>query len=127
MTSLPEPDIRVVVKAAYVDTHSREGHHVFVYLVRIENHAEESYKLLEREWKVTDGEGQVTRVAGVGVVGEQPLLAPGAVFQYDSSVVVGSIPGRMEGSYVFQDAWGERRRVMIPAFALDRPTPRVLN
>lgn len=121
------PDLRVSVSCGLAQEHSSAGRFVFVYRVRIENHADESYKLMEREWRITDGRGDVTEVRGEGVVGEQPLLAPGAVYEYGSFATLTVVPGMMVGAYVFQDAWGARFRVPIPAFRLDVPGARVLN
>lgn len=121
------PDIRVSVRVVHAPAYSRPDLFVFAYFIRIENHADETHKLLEREWTITDGDGGVTQVSGIGVVGEQPLLAPGAVYEYSSFATVPSVPGRMEGAYVFQDAWGERRRVSVAPFELTLPDTRVLN
>ncbi|WP_041230946.1 Co2+/Mg2+ efflux protein ApaG [Deinococcus peraridilitoris] len=121
------PDIRVSVRVHYAPGHSTPGRHVFVYHIRIENHAEESYQLIEREWQIYDGNGQVTQVQGEGVVGEQPLLRPGGVFEYNSFTSLSTAPGHMAGTYTFRDAWGERFRVPIAAFALTLPEVRTLN
>lgn len=122
-----QPDIRVHVRVEYSADHSAPDRHVFVYFIRIENHAEETYQLLAREWVIRDGNGEVTEVQGEGVVGEQPILAPGAVYEYNSFTSITSSPGEMHGAYLFQDAWNERFRVPIPAFMLDVPGSRTLN
>lgn len=121
------PDIRVLVQVQYAPGHSGPGRHVFIYHIRIENHAEESYQLIEREWQIHDGNGQVTQVQGEGVVGEQPLLKPRGVFEYNSFTSLTTPPGRMSGAYTFRDAWGERYRVPIEVFTLAVPEARTLN
>ena len=54
------------------------------YHVRIENGAEVAVQLLSRSWTIVDGRGTVHEVVGEGVVGEMPLIAPGASFDYVS-------------------------------------------
>ena len=41
-------------------------------------------QLLTRHWIITDGTGHVEEVNGPGVVGKQPMLAPGESFTYTS-------------------------------------------
>ena len=54
------------------------------YHVRIENGSEVAVQLLSRSWTIIDGRGTVHEVVGEGVVGEMPLIAPGASFDYVS-------------------------------------------
>lgn len=121
------PDIRIHVSVHYAEQHSSSERHVFVYFIRIENHAEETYQLMRREWFITDGNGTTTHVEGEGVIGEQPILPPGGQFTYNSFTHVTTMPGEMRGTYIFRDAWGEEYRVPIPAFTLARSEPRTLN
>ena len=65
---------------------------------------------------------------GAGVVGGQPVLQPGASYQYTSGCPLNTISGIMVGSYEMKTANGEAFSVAIPAFPLDIPNmPRVLN
>lgn len=121
------PDLRVTVEASHLPGQSVPGRAFFRYVVRIENHAEESWQLLGREWRITDAAGRLTEVAGDGVVGQTPVLAPGAVYVYDSFVTVEEPPGRMSGHYRLRDAWGREARVPIPEFRLELPAGRTLN
>ncbi|PNY82824.1 Co2+/Mg2+ efflux protein ApaG [Deinococcus koreensis] len=123
----PVPDVQVSVETRHLSTHSTPDRQLFTYLIRIENRSDETWKLLARHWDILDATGRETVVDGEGVVGEQPTLAPGATFVYDSFVTVEATPGRMGGYYVMQDAWGATARVPIPAFVLDVPGSRVLN
>src|SRR3954466_1138977 len=50
------------------------------YHVRIENGSDKAVQLLSRSWSIVDGRGTVHEVVGEGVVGEMPLIAPGASF-----------------------------------------------
>ncbi len=111
----------------HLSAHSTPGRQVFTYVIRIENHSEETWQLLARHWQIVDAGGRQTVVDGEGVVGEQPVIPPGGVFVYDSFVTVQDTPGRMEGHYVMQDAWGMRAQVPILPFVLEVPGERMLN
>jgi ApaG protein len=60
-------------------------------------------------------------VRGEGVVGETPLIAPGASFDYVSGCPLSTPTGTMEGSYRMVDEDGEPFDVDIPKFALTGP------
>jgi len=56
----------------------------FAYRIRIANEGDEVVQLVSRHWVITDANGEVEEVTGPGVVGEQPILAPGEAFEYSS-------------------------------------------
>ena len=58
---------------------------------------------------------------GNGVVGQQPLIAPGASYQYSSGAVLQTEIGDMRGSYTMQDADGDTFEAPIPLFVLAVP------
>jgi len=72
-------NIRVAVKPAYLDDQSDpdDGQFLWSYTVTIENKGSETVQLMSRYWHITDGDGRVQEVRGPGVVGAQPVLAPG--------------------------------------------------
>ena len=121
------PDISVTVQVQHVPSHSTPQRQLFAYFITIDNHSDESWKLLSRHWDITSGDGQQFTVEGEGVVGEQPHIPPGGSYTYDSFVTVEAAPARMSGYYLLQDAWGAQAQVPIPAFILDVPGTRVLN
>ncbi len=120
------PDIRVQVNVQYVADHSTPERHLFMYVIHIENRSDLTWQLLARHWDIMAATGRVTHVDGEGVVGEQPVLAPGGTFLYDSFVTLEAAPGHMGGHYLMQDAWGLQVHVPIPTFALILPG-RTLN
>ena len=71
--------IRVNVRSRYVAERSRPlmNEFFFAYTIRISNEGRETVQLVSRAWHITDAEGHVEEVRGPGVVGEQPVLAPG--------------------------------------------------
>ena len=75
---------------------------------------------------ITDADNEVQEVQGEGVVGEQPLIAPGGSFRYTSGATIATPVGCMEGSYTMEYR-GEGQpdssfQVPIPAFSLHTPT-----
>lgn len=122
--------IRVRVTPQYVDDQSApdEGHYFWAYTVEISNEGRETVQLKTRYWRIVDAKGKVEEVRGPGVVGQTPVLAPGASFSYTSGCPLGTASGFMVGSYQMSDASGEMFNVAIPAFSLDSPfVRRVVN
>jgi ApaG protein len=89
--------------------------------VHIENMGEKRVQLINRYWHITDATGAVQEVRGTGVVGEQPALSPGDVFQYTSGAALRTPSGIMTGTYEMESDFHERFTVQIPAFSLDSP------
>lgn len=122
--------IEVVVEPTYLADQSApsDDHYFWAYTVRILNQGAETVQLLSRHWKITDGTGRTQEVRGAGVVGEQPVLPPGATYQYTSGCPLTTSSGIMVGSYEMQTVAGDVFLVAIPAFPLDIPDmPRTLN
>ena len=115
--------ITVHVAVNFLPEQSRieAGKWFWVYHIRIENHCEQTIKLLTRHWRITDGRGMVNIVEGEGVVGEQPVLAPGESHDYVSGCPLSTPHGSMEGHYTFRRANGSQVRAAIPFFPLAAP------
>jgi ApaG protein len=115
--------IKVIVRPVFLEDQSSPGenHYVWAYQVRIENHGAETVQLRRRHWRITDGLGRMQEVKGPGVVGEQPVLAPGEAFEYTSGTPLATPSGIMVGSYEMETPGGEHFEVAIPAFSLDSP------
>jgi len=123
MYSATTRSIRVTVEPHYLEdqSSSADGHFVWAYRVRIENHGGETVQLRRRHWRITDGMGRLQEVRGPGVVGEQPVLAPGQTFEYTSGTPLSTPSGIMVGTYQMETGSGEHFDVDIPAFSLDSP------
>lgn len=119
----PEYDISVSVTPQYLPEQSdpAKSLYTFAYHITIENRGTKSAQLISRHWIITDSNGRVKEVQGLGVVGEQPHLESGAEYHYSSGVVLGTEVGAMEGSYQMQTADGGMFDVAIPAFRLSLP------
>ena len=88
------------------------------YHVRIENGSDIAVQLLSRSWRIADRNGIVHEVTGEGVVGEMPLIAPAASFDYVSGCPLETPSGAMSGNYRMVDADGSAFDVVIPRFLL---------
>lgn len=119
--------IRVQVKSTYLADRSspRENQYLFMYHVKISNVGTDTAQLVSREWIITNAEGEVERVKGPGVVGEQPVLAPGASFEYTSYCPLKTAVGSMHGSYQMVTPNGEQFDAIIAPFTL--AVPNALN
>jgi ApaG protein len=95
------------------------GHFFWAYTIEITNMGSEVVQLKTRHWHITDAQGRVQEVRGAGVVGEQPVLEPGASFEYTSGVPLSTPSGFMTGSYGMVNAAGESFDIDIPTFSLD--------
>lgn len=119
--------IRIEVRSEFLPERSsaREGSYLFQYHVRISNVGSETAQLISREWIITNADGEVERVKGPGVVGEQPVLPPGGSFDYTSYCPLKTPVGSMQGAYQMVTANGERFDAMIAPFTL--AVPNALN
>jgi ApaG protein len=111
--------IRVEVLAQ----HSPESKHpthewVFRYTVRITNQGTDTVQLLSRHWIITDALEHTEEVKGPGVIGEQPVLAPGESFKYSSWCPLRTPTGMMHGTYHMARMNGEHFDIEIAPFGL---------
>ncbi|GEA07627.1 protein ApaG [Alteromonas sp. KUL42] len=117
-------EIQVRVKTRHLPEHlpSDSKQFAFAYHITIENKRSETVQLINRFWRITDANGKATEVEGAGVVGKQPILKSGEIFEYTSGVVIDTPVGNMEGYYEMEKENGERFRVTIPLFRLAIPS-----
>mgnify|MGYP002780888769 CR=1 FL=1 len=113
--------VRVAVSYLPEQSAPASGRWFWSYHIRIENGSDRSVQLLSRHWLITDGRGSLHEVRGEGVVGEMPLIAPGASFDYVSGCPLSTPSGVMRGSYRMVDENGTPFDVEIPAFSLLGP------
>lgn len=120
-------EIEVVVETRYVPEQSDPAidRHVFAYSITIRNTGNIPAQLISRHWIITDAEGKVQEVRGLGVVGHQPLLAPGQSFEYTSGCQLATPVGTMKGSYQMTAEDGVQFEAPIAEFVLSMP--RVLH
>jgi len=95
-----------------------EDEWVFQYTVRITNQGTDTVQLLSRYWIITDALEHVQEVKGPGVVGQQPVLAPGESFKYSSWCPLKTPTGTMRGTYQMVRTDGTQFDIEIAPFAL---------
>lgn len=131
MISQTTQRVTVSAESYYQEQYSQpeDENYVHAYRIRIENKGELPVQLLSRSWEVIDATSERRRVEGDGVVGKQPVIAPGEAYEYNSWVQFTTPIGAMEGSYLMyrRNAAGVENyfSVWVPRF-LHVATP-VLN
>ena len=120
-------EITVSAAVQYLSDQSDEksGRYVFAYTITIRNTGNVTAQLISRHWVITDSQGLVQEVRGLGVVGAQPVLRPGEQHEYTSGTAVATPVGTMRGSYQMVAEDGTRFEAPIPEFTLS--VPRVLH
>jgi ApaG protein len=122
--------IEVTVEPAFMPERSvpDRGQFFWSYTIAITNNGGETVQLRTRHWIITDATGKREDVRGRGVVGEQPVLAPGERYEYTSGVPLPTPSGFMTGRYQMVSESGEQFEIDVPTFSLDSPSERrVLN
>ena len=116
-------NIRVEVLSRYSPENSRPGQSqwVFQYTVRITNQGADTVQLISRHWIITDALDHVEEVKGPGVVGDQPILAPGESYKYSSWCPLQTPTGMMCGTYQMVRTAGGEFDIEIAPFALRAP------
>ncbi len=119
--------VTVIPTVQYLADQSDEkaGRYVFAYTINIRNTGDATAQLISRHWVITDSQGLVQEVRGLGVVGAQPVLQPGEQHEYTSGTAIATPVGTMRGSYQMVAEDGTRFEAPIPEFTLS--VPRVLH
>jgi ApaG protein len=124
MISQISSGIKISVETNYSGSYLQNNrmHHAFSYQIEIENLTADTVQLESRHWDIFDALHQKDEVDGDGVVGKQPILAPGAAFTYQSGCLLASTYGAMKGHYTFVNfSTALRFQVDIPLFHLSAP------
>ncbi len=117
-------DIRVSVQARFEPRQGApaDGRYLFSYRITIANNSVRTLQLMARHWVIMDSMAPRSQVQGPGVVGVQPVLAPGEQYTYTSYCELRSTLGRMQGAYLMRDlADNTEFEVAIPSFTLHLP------
>ncbi len=99
--------VRIRVRPSFLAEHSdpQSKRWVFAYHIGIANEAPADappVQLLTRYWLIVDANGVRHEVRGEGVIGQQPILAPGDTHEYASFCPMQTAWGTMEGAYRFR-------------------------
>jgi len=114
-------NIRITVTSKFSHVEARRNRWLFNYSVRIANEGTETVQLVSRHWLITNGANETEEVKGPGVVGHQPTLAPGQVFEYSSGCPLATPFGTMRGTYQMATSDGTEFDVEIAEFLLTEP------
>jgi ApaG protein len=127
MRGMQANTVQVSAQTQYLPEQSDEaaGRYVFAYTITIRNAGKLAAQLISRHWIITDAQGLVQEVRGLGVVGAQPTLKPGESFEYTSGTSIATPVGTMRGTYQMLAEDGTRFEAEIPQFTLS--VPRVLH
>ena len=116
--------IKISVETKFQSEHSVTEHHhfLFSYRITIENKSDYTVQLLSRHWDIFDSNGEHSQVDGEGVVGEQPVLESGEIFEYESACGLTTDIGKMRGTYLMERKMDKAKfYVTIPEFELIVP------
>ena len=116
-------DISVSVQTEYIASQyiKNEKNYVFSYTITIANNSKQPIKLLSRYWLITDGNNETSTVAGEGVIGKQPIIAPYKTYTYTSGCILKTPVGTMQGHYQMLYDDKKLQQVEIPVFGLAQP------
>ncbi len=116
--------VKITVRTRFQPAHSRPEmrHFLFTYKILIENRSEYTVQLLRRHWHIFDSNGEHREVEGDGVVGQQPVLMPNEVYEYESACNLVTDIGKMRGIYEMMRIMDKQTfEVEIPEFKLIAP------
>ena len=97
MDTIITNDIKISVETFFQPGYSQpaSAQFVFAYRVSIENLSKDSVQLLRRHWYIKESNGSLREVEGEGVIGKQPIIAPGGMHQYVSWCNLSTSMGKM--------------------------------
>jgi ApaG protein len=124
MVSKISGGVNVSVETFYQPEYSNpmNSEYMFAYRITLENNNSFPVKLISRHWHIFDSNGTKREVVGDGVVGVQPLINPGATYQYVSGCNLKTEMGKMFGTYLVENTHNKTIfSVTIPAFDLHAP------
>lgn len=114
--------ITVVSKFIPEYSHLDQSVYYFEYRISIQNKSPFTVQLMRRDWFIYDSLQAPKYISGEGVVGQQPILTPGEVYNYSSGCDLQSEIGYMTGHYTFKNLDNNIEfPVLIPKFDLLYP------
>ena len=125
MDSLYKVDIDVSTEFIEEESNYDNDRYFFAYTIKITNSGKVNVQLISRHWIVLDANNKQQEIKGLGVVGEQPVIAPNSNFQYSSGTIIETPVGTMHGTYQMVADNGYEFDAEIPMFSLN--IPKVLN
>ena len=120
---MSRPEFSSSVRVQYLPDRSNppEGPFAFAYTVTVKNTGGCTAQLVARQWLVTDAHGRTEEVRGLAVVGHQPVLKPGEVFEYTSWTQLATPQGSMRGTFFCMTEQAQAFEATIGEFMLAPP------
>ena len=118
-------DIDVSTEFIEEESNYDNDRYFFAYTIKITNSGKVNVQLISRHWIVLDANNKQQEIKGLGVVGEQPVIAPNSNFQYSSGTIIETPVGTMHGTYQMVADNGYKFDATIPMFSLS--VPKVIN
>lgn len=127
MTENSPYDFKIEIETDYLSTQSdpNTSQFVFSYTISIINIGTVAAQLISRHWFITNGNGELREIKGLGVVGEQPKIIPGQCYRYTSGCMLSTPLGTMHGTYQMLGDGNHLFDVIIPVFRL--AVPQLVN
>ena len=115
--------VSVEVTPSYLPSRSDLSKPIFFfsYSIKIKNLSGETIQLRSRYWNITDGNGNVEEIRGPGVVGKQPFIKSGDMFEYTSYCPLPTNFGVMHGYFEMINNNGTIFNAKISPFRLTTP------
>ena len=116
-------DVEIFSNVSYLKERSNPSIPIFLfsYKIKIKNNTNNEVQLINRHWKITDGNGMTNIVNGKGVVGLQPIISKNEEFEYSSFCPLPTKFGIMSGWYEMKDIHGKLFKIDIPTLNLFTP------
>ena len=114
-------DISAIAKFLPEQSNPKLPLYLFSYLISIKNNSNQSAKLINRFWEITDSNGRIKKIKGQGIIGKQPLIEPGQSIKYESFCPLTTEFGFMEGYYEMTSNENIFFKITIPRFFLSIP------
>ena len=120
---MSQSHIKILVEIEFIQERSNveENQYFFAYTVTIKNQGSHTIQLISRHWIINNAHNEKFEVKGDGVVGEQPIIQPGAEFTYTSGTEINTPSGNMKGSYHMVTKEGLEFDAKISEFELNMP------
>lgn len=93
----------------------------FYYMITITNVSGMHAQLKSRSWVIEDGNGEIHKVEGPGVVGETPWFKSGESFEYSSFCPLATLTGTMKGQFHMRSIDGTEFSINVPLMQFQVP------
>ena len=97
---LARANLKIQVTVEYEKERSKVGEYVFSYRINIQNQSTETLQIIARQWLIRDANDQVYEVKGLGIIGQQPILKPQQIHEYQSFAILKTQKGQMRGYFL---------------------------